>query len=155
MLDQDKAETTPLKTRDPEEQDTVVIENDYEDKLTKSNGGAGVLPMESSEVKVQSQFMGLTKKQLMVYADDPFWVKLRLVVIIMYWLVWVGMLAAAVIIIIFAPKCAPRPDLDWWHTSVGYQVYPRSYKDSNDDGLGDLNGMNLQRLESVAILQLN
>ncbi len=30
---------------------------------------------------------------------------------------------------------------DWWKGSVIYQIYPRSYQDTNDDGVGDLNGI--------------
>jgi oligo-1,6-glucosidase len=29
---------------------------------------------------------------------------------------------------------------DWWKSAVVYQIYPRSFADSNGDGLGDLNG---------------
>ncbi|OUD10887.1 alpha-glucosidase [Marivivens niveibacter] len=40
-------------------------------------------------------------------------------------------------------------DKDWWRGAVIYQIYPRSYQDSNGDGIGDLLGI-VQRLPHIA-----
>lgn len=42
-------------------------------------------------------------------------------------------------------------DKDWWRGAVIYQVYPRSYQDSNHDGIGDLAGIK-DRLAHIAEL---
>lgn len=40
---------------------------------------------------------------------------------------------------------------DWWRGAAIYQIYPRSFQDSNGDGIGDLNGI-IKRLPHVASL---
>lgn len=42
----------------------------------------------------------------------------------------------------------------WWKESVVYQIYPRSFMDSNGDGIGDLNGIT-QRLEYLKELGID
>ncbi|MET7688431.1 glycoside hydrolase family 13 protein [Streptomyces sp. NPDC005483] len=40
-----------------------------------------------------------------------------------------------------APHSAEAKRSDWWRDAVIYQVYPRSFADSNGDGMGDLEGI--------------
>jgi oligo-1,6-glucosidase len=43
-----------------------------------------------------------------------------------------------------------RPD-DWWRSAVVYQIYPRSFADSNGDGIGDIRGI-LGHLDYLSML---
>jgi alpha-glucosidase len=41
-----------------------------------------------------------------------------------------------------APQASPNTaERDWWKNAVIYEIYPRSFQDSNGDGIGDLNGI--------------
>ncbi|MDT4763389.1 alpha-amylase family glycosyl hydrolase [Sphaerochaeta sp. PS] len=42
-------------------------------------------------------------------------------------------------------------DLAWWQNCIVYQIYPRSFQDSNDDGVGDLKGL-VRRLDYIKAL---
>lgn len=42
----------------------------------------------------------------------------------------------------------------WWHNTIGYQIYPKSFQDTNGDGIGDLKGI-ISRLDDLADLGIN
>ena len=49
------------------------------------------------------------------------------------------------------PEVNNAAEKNWWRGAVIYQIYPRSFQDSNGDGIGDLSGI-VQRLPYVASL---
>lgn len=49
------------------------------------------------------------------------------------------------------PTAAASTTQPWWKGAVLYEIYPRSFQDSNNDGIGDLNGI-AQRLDYLKTL---
>src|ERR1700687_3359895 len=60
------------------------------------------------------------------------------------------------------PQTAPAPSTNshhetkpadhWWKHAVFYEIYPRSFQDSNGDGVGDINGI-ISRLDYLRDLR--
>ncbi|XP_058990578.1 neutral and basic amino acid transport protein rBAT isoform X2 [Mustela lutreola] len=70
---------------------------------------------------------------------------------VLFWLTVASVLVltvATIAIIAVSPKC-----LDWWQAGPIYQIYPRSFKDSDQDGNGDLRGIQ-EKLDYIASLNI-
>ncbi len=76
------------------------------------NGGAGSPARAAPGVA----FAGMSKEELMQFANDPFWVRIRWALFILFWLIWFGMIAGAVLVIItgaFFPLPFFSPSPSW------------------------------------------
>lgn len=65
----------------------------------------------------------------------------------------VFILFGLLIALVLACKAPEGSNKQWWETAQFYQIYPRSFKDSNGDGIGDLNGITskLEYLKEIGI----
>lgn len=54
---------------------------------------------------------------------------------------------------LFSRKSKQFQDPNWWRQAAIYQIYPRSFKDSNGDGIGDIRGIisKIDYLESLSL----
>lgn len=95
------------------------------------------------------------KEELMKFVNDPFWVRLRWALFIGFWLLWAGMLAGAIAIIVMAPKCsAPEPKKLW-------EESPIVRLETSDSSTNDLKGLksilhdlNDQHVKAISISSL-
>lgn len=103
-------------------------------KFTNNEKQNGEAKLDIGEIK--SAFVGMTKEELMKYATDPFWIRLRWVFFISFWLLWLGMLVGAIVIIIMAPKCAPPAPRTWWEqgplTEVNHDIPENKLQEIKD-----------------------
>uniref|UniRef100_A0A4D5R8W2 alpha-glucosidase n=1 Tax=Scolopendra viridis TaxID=118503 RepID=A0A4D5R8W2_SCOVI len=141
----DSGIVTNDKSPNSSENKMALTDDNTKVKFTNSNS----FPVEASrngdakvEIEnIQVAFAGMGKEELLKFANDPFWIRLRWLLFFLFWLLWLAMLVGAIVIIVLAPRCAPLPVLDWWQKNVIYHIYPRSFQDFNGDGVGDLKGI--------------
>ncbi|NXH38223.1 SLC31 protein, partial [Dicaeum eximium] len=132
-----------------------VQNEDFEDKETNI-GSQEEMPKTCSvnvdpvavEETVMKPYAGMPKEVLLQFSSQPLY---RITREILFWLVIAGsvvLVCATIAIIALSPKC-----LDWWQASPIYRIYPRSFKDSNSDGNGDLKGIQ-EKLNHITYLNI-
>lgn len=120
-----------------------------------SGGKAAYVAGDEGAVEVRGEsekFIGLSKEELEEYRHAPFWRNLRYLLFGLFWLAWIAMFAAAIAIVFTSPPCPPKEIPHWWQNKLSYQIFTPSFKDSDADGLGDIEGVSdelasLQRLD--------
>ncbi|NWY38906.1 SLC31 protein, partial [Sylvia atricapilla] len=127
----------------------------FQDKETDTSS-QGEMPEKCSvdvdpmavEETVLKPYAGMPKEVLLQFSSQPCY---RVTREILFWLIIAGSIAlvcATITIIALSPKC-----LDWWQAGPIYQIYPRSFKDSNVDGNGDLKGIQ-EKLDHITNLNI-
>lgn len=120
-----------------------------EQLVEEKNGHKGVevkyMSPQNGDAKIdienlKTAFAGMGKEELMKFANDPFWVKTRWFLFILFWLLWVAMLAGAIAIIVLAPRCAPPSPREWWEKSPLYKANVDTFAKDTIEFKGNLRG---------------
>jgi hypothetical protein len=62
-------------------------------------------------------------------------------IIIGYLILLLLLLLGSITSVLFSPRCAHKPLLDWYQKDLIYEIDLKMFRDSNDDGIGDIVGL--------------
>ncbi|KAL6032061.1 hypothetical protein STEG23_017133 [Scotinomys teguina] len=130
-------EDIPEQDPDPSSRDTP-----------QPNAAVSISDPEEPHPKAVRPYAGMPKEVLFQFSGQA---RYRVPREILFWLTVVSvflLIGATIAIIAISPKC-----LDWWQAGPMYQIYPRSFKDSDKDGNGDLKGIQ-EKLDYIASLHV-
>ncbi|XP_065318256.1 alpha-glucosidase-like [Gordionus sp. m RMFG-2023] len=93
----------------------------------------------------------MKKDELLLFCKRPFWVRSRIALLVALLSIWLIIFSNATTSEDVKKTC----NVDkWWKHSIMYEVYPRSFQDSNGDGIGDLKGI-ISRLDYFTYLGID
>ncbi|TGZ32726.1 amino acid transporter heavy chain SLC3A1 [Temnothorax longispinosus] len=140
MLKEDSAAKIAIEKEEKDEKATEV-------KFISENGDAKI-----DIEMVKAVLSGMGKEELMKFANDPFWVKLRWALFIVFWLIWAAMLAGAIAIIVMAPKCAAPEPKKLWEESAIVELDVSEYN-LNLDILDDLKSQHIRAISLSSLVK--
>ena len=86
---------------DPKEQSSAAKDVNIDINGEPDNADA----VKSMRADENDQRVGLSKEELMKYANEPFWIRLRNILFAAFWFVWLSILVAAIGYVIHSPGC--------------------------------------------------
>nr|XP_060463294.1 amino acid transporter heavy chain SLC3A1 isoform X2 [Panthera onca] len=128
-------------------QNEDILEKDP-DPGSRLDDAVAVLGPVEPDLKDIRPYAGMPKEVLFQFSGQA---RYRLPREVLFWLTVASvfvLIGATVAIIAVSPKC-----LDWWQAGPMYQIYPRSFKDSDMDGNGDLKGIQ-EKLDYITTLNI-
>ncbi|CAH8500269.1 unnamed protein product [Heterobilharzia americana] len=88
------------------------------------------------------EFRPLTREDLVqLDKNEPIWWRIRIGLLIGFSVICLGLLAGSIAYMSLGPKCAYKPKLPFWRSTVGYWLDVFAFKDSSGDLVGDLTGL--------------
>ncbi|KAL4131802.1 hypothetical protein QTP88_009058 [Uroleucon formosanum] len=103
----------------------------------------------------ETAYAGMGKEELMKYANSPFWVRLRWLLFVTFWLSWFAMMFGALFIIFLTPKCFSTSKHEWYQKSPVYIVNAASLVSQNglDEKIEYMQKLGVQHVVLTSVSQ--